>query len=225
MSSPAWWTDTTAAAKRVWKNLYNEDDNGKFGKSGWQPANAYSSLVLVVAGATIWVLGSVYPTTLSPTQVGLLGSLLVLVGLASFVFHATAKGWWGNYDSLLVVWIFLFFLAQNVSMLTTVDFWYVWLSLALVTSFAVHTKFLTNWPVVALGLVVLFTFVGEMVEQRQLDNWAFWTALVVVVVASGLWGLGRWKKFEVHYVWHCLMAVAAVLGWAFYRNPPTNSTT
>lgn len=211
-SVPPWWSKTKQVAERVWIFIGNEkDSNEKYGTRGWQKFNAYSSLLLCVTGVVVWCLGYTYQSTLTPSQITLLGSLLWFVGLASFVFHSTEPGWWGNYDNLAVAWTSLFFLAANTSLMVPVDFWTLWLSCALACSFAVHTKLLGvgTLTILLLGAVASFGIV-------RWDNPAFLGSLGIALIGAGFYIVGRLKKWQVHWLWHQTTAIAALLGWVFY---------
>lgn len=150
----------------------------------------------------------------------LYSTLLFFVGLASFMFHVTAPGVWGQLDLLSVVWLFQFYLVKNIALVASDSelFYKVFFPFAGIALLLSPTKLLNTWSTLALGLGVLVTFF--VVQRQKIAVWPLAVAGSLIVLATAAWVLNYSRKgIWLHGLFHLLMAAATLVGWFFYALP------
>lgn len=186
--------------------------------NNFQTWNALTNVAFLASAVIVSFLQP--DTVFSQDERILYSVLLFFVGLTSFMFHATAPGFWGQLDLLSVVWLFEFYLAKNIAILASVPelFYQVFGPLAGIALLFSSTKLLNTWSALGLGLGALVTFF--VVQHAKLAVWPLAVAGTLITFATVSWVLNySGKGVWLHGVFHLLMAAAALAGWFFYALP------
>lgn len=200
-----------------------------------QPVNAYSNLAYVLAGLAS--LGSVSSAATRPNLFGqrriyvwLYAGALVLIGLGSWLYHAslTFVGQWFDVMGMYLLGTFLcLYAAARLGLLGGRPFAWAYVSincsLGVILIIAPQLRRLIFGGMIA-GAVILEAAVH--LRRRPVIRGRYFTAaLACMVVAYGIWTLDNlrllcWPSswFQGHALWHVLTAAAAWLVYLYYRS-------
>lgn len=202
-----------------------------------QPVNAFSSFIFVlVAGYLIYYLLQTKKYILdTPLYSYLFIINVALIGITSFVAHATLT-WWGgmmDFESmyLLVTLAILIGLAwlypiSKKSLIT------IWLLVNIPLTYAAgQSGRVTDYTFMGLIFVLIALEIVAMTKMKIKSSIYFWLALITMAIGYGIWQLDTLKIWcnpysiwQGHSLWHLLTAVAAGLLYFYLVNKPVRQT-
>lgn len=208
-----------------------------------QPANAWSSLAFVAVG--LWVLAGRRTglpdnrMTAETVYRRMYGGLAVLVGLGSFLFHASVTDWGAWADLVPIGLLFAYLAVYAAARLFGRDTgWFVsrysTVAVGVVVAFGVVGQGNGKFVLAALAVaVVVLEVVLARDPRRRLPHAWLWAALALYVIGAALWVLsasgGPWCRPDAvvqgHALWHVAAAGAVALLYRYLAgddaHPPT----
>jgi hypothetical protein len=208
-----------------------------------QPVNAWSNLAFVAVG--LWVLAGRRTglpdnrMTTGPVYRRTYGGLAVLVGLGSFLFHASVTDWGAWADLVPIGLLFAFLAVYDAARLLGRDTgWFVSRYLAVagavVVAFGVVGQGNGNFVLAALAVAVgaLEVMLARDRSRRLPHGW-LWASLALYVGGGALWVLsgsgGPWCRpdgvVQGHALWHLAAAGAVALLYRYLAGEDAHPTT
>ncbi|MCO4792413.1 MAG: ceramidase domain-containing protein [Bacteriovoracaceae bacterium] len=196
-----------------------------------KPAESWSNIGFVLIGAYL-----IHKASKSNRKnLSLVGICSILVGIGSFIFHATATRWGQVLDVSAMMWLLSLPLVLNGARLKVLKDSQVKMAYALFSLLStVFITFFTKWGIAYFGV---FVAVGVFSELKLFLNKAnkvnykpYIKLLVTFFVALGIWITDTFKIicdpnnhiFNGHAAWHLLCALAVYYIYEFYSQFPEN---
>jgi hypothetical protein len=208
-----------------------------------QPANTWSNLAFVFVGILLWFLSRRSTSTI----LKLLAPLAIIMGLTSFLYHASYT-FFGQLLDLGSMFLFSsYLLVFNIRRLCghilsgkTLLFSYVILnavSIACVYFIRTIHGFNIGIPIFALQIIAVLVvefFIRKKSVNYRLINLVI--ALAILVLGWGIWLLDYMKIWcdnatfhwiNGHAMWHIISAISLIFVYKFYRqfSPKTHDST
>lgn len=194
-----------------------------------QPVNAWSNLAFVAVG--MWVLAGrltgLPDNRMTTEQVyrSVYGGLAVLVGLGSFLFHASVTDWGAWADLVPIGMLFAFLAVYDAARLFGRDTeWfvsrYLTVAVGVVVAFGVVGQGNGKFVLAALAVaVVVLEVMLSRDRRRRLPHGWLWASLALYAVGGALWVLsgsgGPWCRpdaiLQGHALWHLAAAGTVAL--------------
>lgn len=190
-----------------------------------EPANAWSSLAYSIVGVGLWVKCRQETNGL----LRLLGPIGILLGLASFAYHAAYTLLAQFFDLLSMFCLSHLVLVLNFirsGMLSYRNAPWLWLGGVLVSALLLEISL--QWGRTIFGMEIAVTILSEIYlyfRLRAASYQDFWIIILLFLMAFVTWYLDLQKIvchpdqhwLQGHAVWHILTAVYLVFIDRFYR--------
>jgi Ceramidase len=201
------------------------------GQAVLQPANSWSSFAFVWLGSFIIAGRRDYKgSALLPGAAAVFGMASIIVGVGSFMLHATLT-LWGQFADVLGM-----YLVATFGLVCALGRWRNWSQARSIGVFAATAKALVItlflWPesrrwmfavVMILALLIEIGFARHKRPRVQLR--LLLIGIAANALAFGIWILDQTKRlcapdslFQGHAVWHLLGAVSVWMTYCYYRS-------
>ena len=156
---------------------------------------------------------------------------LLLIGLSSWFFHASLSfvGAWADLQSmyLLAIFIILYNLVR-MEKLPKASFLWAYLFMNLICGlfqFYYQAEFGRELFALLVAIATILEIYIQITTKVQINKTLFWRALVILIIAFGIWILDRYKilciphsLLQGHALWHLLCSLSAWFIFLYYSS-------